>query len=182
MPQTEYELTPLEQEDLKRIKDRIARDGGLYACDDMGELLLDANHRPMPREFVILRGRHYLVDPAGRAWRYFAEGTRKDPTTTDGGGAPWRNNRVEMWNGRWRRVAGQDGKTTYEKVLLSRPLDKRINGQPGKAQLEWYIQERNYRHPLDAPHEIPPQDRDALDRQLAKSSGGPGRAAKPTNR
>jgi hypothetical protein len=167
MPDTQYDFTHSEQSELDALRGRLSQQGGLYACDAAGEMVLDSANRPAPLEYVVLRSLRYLLDPAGRAWRFFAEGTRKNPAAADGGGAPWRNNRVEMWNGRWRRVLGADGAVTYHKVLVSRPLDKRINGQPGKSQLEWYCGEKRYRHPLDEPHA--PTDQQAQELEWGSS-------------
>lgn len=163
MPETQYEFTALEQDELTQLRSRLSRDSGLFACDAAGELLLDSANRPVGLEYVVLRSRRYLMDHTGKVWRFFAEGTRKDPSAPDGGGAPWRNNRVEMWNGRWRRVAAPDGTARYEKMLVTRPLDKRINGHPGMSQIDFYCQQKHYRHPQDEPHEPTSPEREDLD-------------------
>ena len=85
-------------------------------------------------------------------WRFFAEGTKKNPDSPDGGGAPWRNNRIEMWTGRWRRVIGSNGEPDYVKTLAARPIDKRINGHPGMSQIDWYRNVKGYKHPNDPPN------------------------------
>ncbi len=161
MPDKQYELMPAETQQVEELKSRIARHGGLFACDEAGELLLDVAGRPSPLEYFILRTRRFLIDHAGQLWRLFGEGSRKNPSAPDGGGAPWRNNRIEMWNGRWRKVKDPNGQVKYEKALTSRPIDKRINGQPGISQIDFY-RSRGYRHPFDEPHQPSPQEVAAL--------------------
>ncbi len=147
-----YDLKPSEQRQRQDILDSIDLHSGLYQTDHDGSLIADAAGNPTPLDYVVLRTRRFLVDARGVLWRFFAEGSSKNPASPNGGGAPWRSNRVEMWTGRWRKVVGADGKTTHAKVLMARPIDKRINGHPGMSQIDWYRNVKKYRHPLDPPH------------------------------
>jgi hypothetical protein len=159
-----YKLAEAEEKQFTEIKDHIARNRGLYLTDRDGNLVPDGTGNPITVDHVVLRTRRFLVDARGVLWRFFAEGTKKDPDSTDGGGAPWRNNRVEMWTGRWRKVRNDDGTAGYAKVLTARPIDKRINGHPGMTQIEWYRGVKGYMHPLDPPHE-------PTDEQIAELEG-----------
>jgi hypothetical protein len=150
--ETRYELKPAEQRQYEEIVEGLELHGGLYRTDRDGNLIGDAAGNPIPADYVVLRSRRFLVDAHGVLWRFFPEGSRKSPDVPDGGGAPWRNNRVEMWTGRWRKVTG-GGETTWAKVLSPRPIDKRINGHPGMSQIDWYRTRKGYKHPLEAPHE-----------------------------
>ena len=151
-PHYRQEMTDSQRREVDEILDRIAADGALYQTDRDGNLLLDAAGNPSPIEYVVCRSRRHLVDSEGTVWRFFAEGTKKNPDAPDGGGAPWRNNRIEMWTGRWRRAVGADGKVTHCKALAARPIDKRINGRPGMSQIEWYRSVKGYKHPNDPPY------------------------------
>lgn len=164
-----YELTRSEQQQYNEIIDRIQTDGGLFRTDADGLLITDSGGNAVPLDHIILRGRRFLVDHRGRLWRFFAEGSPKDPQAPDKGGAPWRNNRVEMWNGRWRKVTGADGKTTYAKVLTARPIDKRINGRPEMSQIDWYIESKGHKHPHDEPNAPSEFERKQLDGQGSTS-------------
>ncbi|NQU75026.1 MAG: hypothetical protein HQ546_01785 [Planctomycetes bacterium] len=167
LPKPGYDLTPAEQRQFDEIKDQIAAHGTLCQTDRDGNLVLDRTGSPVPIESVILRSRRFLVDNHCVLWRYFQEGTKKDPNATDGGGAPWRNNRVEMWTGKWRRVIGPDGEATYAKVLTARPIDKRINGHPGMSQMDWYRNVKGYKHPFDPLHAPSANEIKALEGQRA---------------
>ncbi len=169
-----YELTGPDQREHRAILDRIETDGGLFGTDATGALLLDGAGSPAPLDYVILRSRKWLVDARGVLWRLFAEGT---PKHADGRGAPWRNSRIEMWTGRWRKVAGPDGQTTYAKQLVARPIDKRINGHPGMSNIDWYLNVKGYKHPFDGP-DTPP-DSSVPD---APNPTAPAVASKPTHR
>lgn len=153
-----YELTDAEQRHYDEIVAGLTAHGGLYRTDRDGEVVLDAAGNPAPVDYVVLRGRRYIVDGQGVLWRFFPEGSPKNPAAPDGGGSPWRSNRVEMWTGRWREVVDADGTVARKKVLTARPLDKRINGHPGMSQIDWYRTRKKYRHPLDPPHEGGPAD------------------------
>ncbi|MFW6145732.1 MAG: hypothetical protein ACOC7R_00195 [Planctomycetota bacterium] len=153
-----YDLTPAEKAEVEAIHESIAQRGRLYRTDRDGHPITDAAGQAVPAEYQVLRSRRFLVDADGIVWRFFAEGSSKNPDTPDRGGAPWRNNRVEMWTGRWRAVAGRDGHTTYAKVLVARPVDKRINGHPGMPQIQWYRTVKGYRHPHEGPREPSPED------------------------
>jgi len=153
-----YDLKPSEQQEYQQIVDSIDLHGGLYRTDRDGHLITDAGGNPVPADYVVLRSRRFLVDAHGVLWRFFAEGSSKNPDAADRGGAPWRNNRVEMWTGRWRTITGGDGATTYAKVLSPRPIDKRINGHPGMSQIDWYRTVKGYKHPLDPPREPSAED------------------------
>ena len=146
------EMTDSQRREIDEILDRIASDGGLYQTDRDGRLLLDAAGSPSPLEYVVCRSRRFLVDSEGTVWKFFAEGTKKNPDAPDGGGAPWRNNRIEMWTGGWRRIVGADGEVDYVKTLTARPVDKRINGHPGLSQIQWYRTVKGYKHPQDPPN------------------------------
>lgn len=153
MPEPDrYDLKPSEQHQHEEILDGIELHGGLYRTDRDGHLVTDAAGNPVPADYVVLRSRRFLVDAHSVLWRFFPEGSPKNPDAPDRGGAPWRSNRVEMWTGRWREVSGPDGSTTYAKVLSPRPIDKRINGHPGMSQIDWYRSRKGYKHPLDEPH------------------------------
>jgi hypothetical protein len=165
-----YALAPSEQRQVDEIKEQIAANGGLYLTDRDGNLVPDGTGNPIPVDHVILRTRRFLVDARGVVWRFFPEGAKKDPTLADGGGAPWRNNRVEMWTGQWRKVAGPDGETQYAKVLNARPIDKRINGHPGMTQIEWYRTVKGYKHPFDPPHAPTAEQMADLERGRAGAS------------
>ncbi|NLF32097.1 MAG: hypothetical protein GX591_14575 [Planctomycetes bacterium] len=152
-----YDLTPDEAAEVRTIQDALAQRGRLYRTDRDGRPVMDAAGLPVPVDFLVLRSRRFLVDADGTVWRFFGEGSDKHPDSPDRGGAPWRSNRVEMWTGRWRAVRGGDGQTTWAKVLVARPVDKRINGHPGMPQIAWYRTVKGYRHPHEGPDQ-PPSD------------------------
>ncbi len=166
-----YELTEPERGQHEEITARITTHGGLYHVDRDDNLLLDGAGNPVLLDYVVLRSRRFLVDPGGVLWRFFAEGSAKDPGAPGGGGAPWRNNRVEMWTGRWRAVVGPDGAVGYAKQLTARPIDKRINGHPGMSNIDWYRNVKGYKHPFDAPHAPSEQDIRLLRRRRDVTTG-----------
>ena len=169
-PEPQYPLSPGEQKQYDLIKDQIATDAALYQTDADGNPILDGTGSPSPVDYVVLRTRRFLVDAAGLLWRFLPEGTKKNPDAPDGGGAPWRNNRVEMWTGKWRKVIGPDGEVTYAKVLTARPIDKRINGHPGMPQITWYRNMKGYKHPFDPPHAPTTHEIKALEGQRVSTA------------
>ena len=140
-----YELTAVEQRHYRDVLDGIDANGGLFQADRDGNIITDAVGNPVSLDYVVLRSRRFLVDKRGTVWRYFPEGSPKDLSTPNGGGPPWRNNRIEMWTGKWRKVTSPDGNPTYAKVLTARPIDKRINGRPEMSQIEWYLAHKGFK-------------------------------------
>ena len=177
--QHHYDLTSDEAGEVKQLQDAIARRGRLYRTDRDGHPITDAAGQPVPADYLVLRSRRFLVDAEGLVWRFFAEGSPKHPDRPDRGGAPWRNNRVEMWTGRWRAVVGADGRPTYAKVLVARPVDKRINGHPGMAQIQWYRTAKGYRHPHEGPNQPSPAELQRLRRGRPGQPQPQERAAQP---
>jgi len=187
--QHHYALTDDETAEVKALRDTITEAGRLVRTDRDGRPVTDAAGRPVPAEYTVLRSRRFIVDADGVVWRFFAEGSAKTPDSPDRGGAPWRNNRVEMWTGRWRAVRGADGRTSYAKVLVARPLDKRINGHPGMSQIQYYRTAKGYRHPHEPPAQRPrpnrpppPRAAPRRRRRRRRPSRRPRRSRRPSRR
>jgi hypothetical protein len=102
-------------------------------------------------------------------WRYAPAGSIK---IADGSsGSPRRNNAVEMWTGRWRKVKAADGTETYAKCLIWAPLDTHINGRPGISKFAWYQSVKGFHHPLDDPQTATAEDIAAVANRARRAAG-----------
>lgn len=149
------EMNEREKADVDEILARFSSDGQLLAFNRVrDEYAMDGNQR-VPIDYQVVRGNRFLVDKHGTVWRYFPEGSPKAPNQPGVGGPPWRFNAVEMWKAMWRKVKTKvDGEDVfrYAKSLAIVPIDKRINGQPNMAQIDWYLYQKGYKHPFSPPH------------------------------
>jgi len=153
-----YDLTDSEKLQVQEILAEITLRGGR---------LTDAGGRPVA--YRILRGRRFLVCDRGLVWRFAPEGSPQVPGQAVG--VVRRNNAVEMWTGKWRKVKAADGRDTYAKCLVWVPLDDNINGHPGISKLGWYRSEKGFKHPLEAPHSPTPEEVGVLEGRAAAMSG-----------
>lgn len=164
--QTTYELTQREQGRANELLAQIQADGGLFAYDRAtNEIKLDQKGQPVPVQLEPLHGRRrgpwHAMDGNGLIWRYAPRGSQKMPHRADGGGAPWRNNMVEMWGGGWRKVyatkppVGQapTGPFRYAKATIWCPISPGVNEHPNTTHMDWYQIEKGFKHPLAPPHE-----------------------------
>ena len=144
-----YDLNTTEARQYQEIKDGLQSTGGrLCQLNRDGDPELDGNGNPIPVDYVVLRGRRHLVDRSMRVWQYHPEGSSKSPQSVGPAGAPYRSNRVDMWSGQWVTDGQQ-----WIKHIIAVPIDKRINGHPGMTQIDWYMTNKGYKHPLDDPHQ-----------------------------
>jgi hypothetical protein len=152
-----YELNEREQRALDTVN-AVSQQYGLCAVNFQdAEPKWDKSGGIVPVDHIILPGRRWLVDGDGTVWKYLPEGSAKDPAGTGGGGAPRRNNAVEMWNGKWRKVELPDGTASYAKCILNFCVDKRVSGAPGISNIQRALTVKGYKHPHakpDAPSAI----------------------------
>lgn len=142
------QMTQPERRHGEDVLSRLAADGALYRVDRFGEHLRDGAHQLIPADYEVVRGRRWCVDKHGVVWRFAAEGSAKLPGDPHGGGAPRRNDAVEMWGGHWRR----DAAGRFVKSLLWAPVGAGVNEHPGVATIDWYQQAKGFRHPNDGPN------------------------------
>jgi len=135
-----FEMTEHERRQVQEILADMQRRGGK---------LTDSAGKPV--EYRVLGGRRFLVCEQGRVWRYAPSGSPCEPGRR--GGSLRRNDAVEMWTGKWRRLADADGRSHHDKCLVWVALDANINGRPGIAKIAWYLAEKGFRHPLEGPGE-----------------------------
>ncbi len=163
--QTTYPLTQLEQDRADTLRAQIQADGGLFAYDlATAELKVDQHGVPIQVQLEPLHGRrlgpYHAMDGHGVIWRYAPRGSKKIPHRADGGGAPWRNNMVEMWGGLWRKIyetkppRGQEptGPSQYAKATIWCPVSPGVNEHPDITHMDWYQTEKGFKHPLSPPH------------------------------
>ena len=141
-------MTDPERRHCEDVLARLAADGALYRVDRFGEYVRDGAHQLVPADYEVLRGRRWCVDKHGVVWRFAAEGSAKLPADLHGGGAPRRNDAVEMWGGHWRR----DAAGRFVKALLWAPVGAGVNEHPGIATIDWYRQVKGFRHPGEGPN------------------------------
>lgn len=151
MYEDRYDLNPVEAQQAREILSEMQLRGGR---------LTDPAGRPLA--YRVLRGRRWLICDQGLVWRYAPEGSPQTPGLR--GGPVRRNSAVEMWTGRWRKIAGPDSETTYAKQTVWVPVNSHINGHAGVSKIGWYRAEKGFAHPFDEPGE-------PTDEQIAEVEG-----------
>jgi len=180
-----FPLSAMELQDAQGVIARIAADGRLYAWSWRdNDYVYDKGRRQIPVDHVILRGRRYIVDKAGRVWRFLDEDSRKF-ADGHGGGTPLRTRCVEMWTGHWRKAKKANGEIGYAKQLILAPISVTTNAKPGISHLDYYMGTKGFKHPHeppDAPSELDIKNMNgvaaeiapivwAKSRELAKADG-----------
>ena len=159
-------ITDAERRHVQAVRERIARDGGLYAVDRDGVALRDAAGQPVARDYDVIAGRRFLIDAGGTVWRFFPRGGPKDRRNPGAGGPPRRYNGVEMWTGKWRPcIDPRTGKPTYAKRTMLVPVEPNVNAHPRISNIEWYRTEKGFRHPFDLPDRPSDLEIRAMDRR-----------------
>jgi len=146
-----YDLTAAEKKHLDVIDEVREEHGHLVQMDRFGMAKLDGSGQPVPAAYIALRGNKHAIDHHGTIWRFAARGSKKAPDAVGVGGVPWRSDHVEMWSGKWRKVT-KNGEPTYAKRLVWVSLSPTVNAHPAITHIDWYMQTKAYKHPLDPPH------------------------------
>ena len=138
-----------ERNNAMEILDRFGQDGGLYqfnrATDE--HVLTDGNL--IPEDYVTVRGGRFLVDHHGMVWKFYGIGSGKAPHLQDGGGAPRRAPKAEMWTGKWAK----DGAGKWFKPTIPVSLEANVNAHPGMTNIDWYVNVKGFKHPFDDPQQ-----------------------------
>ena len=151
----EYELNETEQRHLDVIKQVARENGGMVAMDRFGDpIVTDGEIQYV--DWTALRGGSHLVDKHMRVWEMRKKGTPKFGAR---GGAPHRKDYVIMWTGAWnvrtdesgKPILGPDGKPQHVKYTVPISLAKNVNAHRGASHIDWHMNEKGFKHPLDPP-------------------------------
>lgn len=151
----EYELNETEQRHMDVITEVVRQYGGMVEMDRFGDAVIK-DGAPVSADYIALRGGKHLVDKHMRVWQMRARGT---PQFGIRGGTPCRSDYVIMWTGAWntmrddagKPILGEDDKPVHVKYTVAISLAKNVNAHRGASNIDWHINEKGFKHPLDPP-------------------------------
>lgn len=147
-----YALDAREQRMVDETLEGIRADRGLYRRNRMtGEYVVNQQNQPIALPYEVLPGKSHCIDNHGRVWRMRTSGTPMAVAGTRITGKPWTVDVVEMWTGKWRKVGQPDGSVRYAKHLIWAPVSPGVNEHPGTTHIDWYLNRKGFKHPLDPP-------------------------------